>query len=300
MSDGSAIDLVASMQETAEATKQIVVANGRTAMQGYKTPAEWKGFVQRIAEMQTPEEAAAAAEDMTLLESLLKHAHEYGNKATEYCILEARMYARIASLYKGWSGDEKEAFRVTASTKAYRIVEWINEKNDDDLAWVFDSVSKGRRIDAVRRDEMATMRKMTKQNKYAATAKRMVDSFKQHGETTINIESFCDSFVGRGEVDAKTACVWIDHARKEVRKLGGVGLGSGDGKYVAIAVDSEAKRRDMAMAILNRLRSIERDLNRMGEICSMTSLEPPTCELRAIIRAAEAMMVSAVRKELAS
>lgn len=286
--------------ESAKRDQLAVVANGKAALQGYATPTEWKSIAKRVAEMQTPEEAAAAAEDVTLLESLLKHAHQYGEKASEYCVLEARMYVRIASLYRGWSESERNEFLRTSDSKTKRLVFWVKDKSDGDLAFVLGQVAEGRRIEAVRRDELAVTRKMAKQDKYAVTAARLVDSFRNSGEATINIESFCDAFAGRGEVDAKTACVWIDQARKEVRKLGGVGLGEGDGRYVSMEADSEIQRRDVALAILNRLRSIERDMNRMGEICAAIGLEPPAKEVKAIIRAAEAMVAPIARKELSA
>ena len=290
-------DFITSICKVAEREKATAVNNGKMALQGYSMPTEWKSIVQHVAEMRTPEEAVAASEDVELLESLLLHAHEYGNKASEYCVLEAKTYVRIASLYQEWSIDDKERFRQISDRKTWRMVEWVMEKSNDDLAWIFSRVAEGRRLETVRRDEMAVTRKMMKQDKYAATATRMVESFKQHGEATINIESFCDSFVGRGEVDAKTACVWIDQARKEVRKLGGIGLGGGNGKYIAVTSDNDARRKDIAVAILNRLRSIEHDLIRMGEICMAIELEPPTKEIKAIVRAAEAMVIPITQEE---
>lgn len=293
-------DIITTLKETAIATKELMLTNGKLALQGQSTPTEWGGIVQQVATMQTPEEASAVVEDVTLLESLLKHAHQYGEKATEYCILEARTYVRIASLYQGWSYEDREKFQQVVSLKVRRIVFWIAEKSDDDLAIVFSRVANGSRIENVRREEMQITRYMAKQDKYKAAATRIVESFKQHGEVAVNLESFCDSFGGRGEIDAKTACVWIEQARKEVRKLGGVGLGGGDGKYVAIIADNDEQRLDMAKAILNRLRSVENDLKRMDEICQMIGIKPPVKEINSIIRIAKSMAASVSQNELIS
>ena len=281
----------------AERHSENAIEQGRAIMKCSPMPPQLQGIVESVESIKEPKDAAQCVEDMSLLEEMLKHAHEYKNLVKEYCILEAKMWIRIAGL--DFYDDEKHGYdyKHTLGTKGWNLVQWIRCQSDDEIASVMFEVSRGKRIQDVRLEQQRIEKWMADQDEYKRCATEFIDEYKTHGETKVNAESFYQKWSSRRKADPHTVRAWLGETRNALLKAGAIGLGDGDGTYLAVT-DEPSQKAHMAKAITNRLFSMARDSENIVKICSETGLRLPVDKLRQIRKSIDALIAISQSNEV--
>ena len=272
-------DIALSFVESANAHIEAQTKRGKELMQRVDVPPALKGIADRVDEIKDFDSAAQCAEDMELLQSMLKHAHEYDKLIKEYCILEAKMWIRIAGLldeeHHRWNVAESKA---KIGTKGWNLINWIQEKSDEELQRIMGDVADGRRIENIRRDEMAVARWMKQKDQYRSIAENIAKEYRETGKTECNAERFYSQWNGTAKPKPKDINTWVNGMRNELLKAGAVGLGDGSGTY--INASGSMNRDELNAAMVNRLAGIVADIRNLTTICAKQNVALPNKSLR--------------------
>lgn len=272
-------DIALSFVESANAYIEGQTERGKEIMQRFDVPPALKGIAERVDEIKDFDDAAQCIEDMELLESMLKHAHEYDKLIKEYCILEAKMWIRMAGIlaeeHHRWNVSETKA---KIGTKAWNLINWIQEKSDEELQRIMGDVADGRKIENIRRDEMAVARWMKQKDQYRQIAEKIAEEYRETGKTECNAERFYSQWKGTAKPKPKDIRTWVNGMRNELLKAGAVGLGDGSGTY--INASGSMSKDELNAAMVNRLVGIVADIRNLTTICAKQNVVLPSKSLR--------------------
>lgn len=252
---------------------------GKEIMRHADVPPALAGIVESVESIEDVDDAAQCIDDMELLEGMLKHAHEYDNLIKEYCILEAKMWLRIAGVLNEnrhrWG--EREC-KGKIGTSGWNLVTWIQDKSNEEIQRIMCDVAKGRKINNIRREEMSIARYMKQKDQYRTIAEEIAKEYRETGKTECSATRFYAQWKGSAKPKPKDINMWVDGMRNELLKAGAVGLGDGSGTY--IDSNGRMRRDELNAAMVNRLASIVSDIRNLTAICSRQGVSLPSKSLK--------------------
>lgn len=239
----------------------------------YILPHEFDGLADAIKTMQTLKEARKCIDDMDFLKDCLDHAKRFGEFASQFCVMEARMYLNIAQL--SMTFDEADPL-----TKGQRnIVNWVREQDDEEVACLIAECESGQRITKLYRDHLACIRVMKKQAECRDVSDRIIREAREQGKTTLTVSRFYDEFPANMKPQNSDIKAYTELTRDELLRIGAVGLGDGSGTYI---IPSKDNRDEVMQAVMARLDSIAYDIRNLLRLCERAGLVFPITKLRKI------------------
>ena len=221
-------------------------------------------IVQSINDADTAKEAVDSTEK---LKKLLEVAEQYGQYASQFCLMEAETFIRIAKI--------PNAEKKLKSSKK-RIVEWLRQKTPHGLDRIRQACADGRRIHLVMKDELRKERddiyEMGADKEYARIQGIIVTELEQTGKTRLSPQRFIEKWRLLRAPSAATVKAYVESTRDKLLHMDGRGIGDGDGTYV---LPSKCDRQQIAAVVSIRLRSIAADLNSLCRLCSENSFKVP-------------------------
>lgn len=211
--------------------------------------------------------AKTASGNMDKLKKLLEVADQYGEFASQYCLAEARLYIKIASI----EGADEQLPRSKQD-----IIGWIRTKTQDELDEIMETVREGTRIGTIKNREIRTkidaMRAKGIISEYKRISNEIIEEYKGVGSVNVSVARFYDKWTFPDAPDRETAKAYADKTRNDVLSAGGVGIADGVGTYID---PSSANRQTISAAVGNRLESIYRDLCALASICEKANFSIP-------------------------
>lgn len=211
------------------------------------------GFTEStIAQIVDGESAREAVKKLKTLESMLKAAEKFREQARKYAMLEVAVYKKIF--------DEGLLAEIPRNSNQRRVISWLVDIPEKDRENILDYCGEnGITVEEfwnVRVKERAYQRRAISTAR--ASAKKAVDEFRKYGH--VNLEPYF-SYISAKHVPSEVATGLKEEVRHTIRRLGGHGVGDGDGMYVTPG-ESDQVAYDVLM---NKAKSILKDVNRMRE-----------------------------------
>ena len=211
--------------------------------------------------------AKTASCNMDKLKKLLEVADQFGEFASQYCLAEARLYIKIASI----EGADEQLPKGKQD-----IIGWIRTKTQDELDEIMEIVREGTRIGTVKNREMRSkidaVRSKGIISEYKRISNEIIEEYKVAGSANVSVARFYDMWTFPDAPDHETAKAYADKTRNDVLSAGGVGIADGVGTYID---PSSANRQSISAAVGNRLESIYKDLCALASICENANFSIP-------------------------
>ena len=210
---------------------------------------------QAVSRINTSEDVKDFIKGLDTLKALLDAADKFGEMARKYAMLEAAAYVRIVAL-----GLEKS---IPTSGSRRSIALWLSSLDESERMEVIEICgSDGITIKAYWKEKVYEPEMVEEAiHSYQIMGEMAIDSFKDNG--VVNINTFLDSYLTKKEVqripeDFRKG--YKDQLRDRIRRLGGHGIGDGDGTYVTVE-----KANGYAESLVeNKLRSLRQDIVRLS------------------------------------
>lgn len=227
------------------------------------------------------ESARDAVDSTEKLKKLLEVADQYGQYASQFCLMEVEMYIRISQI--------PNAEKKLKSSKK-KLVEWLREKTPHGLDKVRTACSDGRRIHLVMNDELRKERddayEKCADKEYLRIQGVIVNELEQTGKTRLSPQRFIEKWQLERAPCANTVKAYIESTRDKLLHMDGRGIGDGEGTYV---LPSKCDRKQIAAVVSVRLRSIAADLESLCRLCSENSFKVPPEGIEILERAVKGL-----------
>ena len=213
---------------------------------------DFSGFFDGAVDSDAAKDAVDAVAD---LERTLKFARQFGEYASQFCLLEARTYIKIS---------EYEDAEDKLSRREKNLVAWIRTKTSQEIADILEKCARGIRIDNIRNRDCATSRKERSVTECKRISEEIVNEALTTGKTRLSKSRFYEESTGGGKLDPEVVSAFTESTRDKLLRSNVYGVGDGSGCYIATRV---CNRRDVTKIVSNRLRSIADDLKSIKQIC---------------------------------
>ena len=179
-------------------------------------------------------------DDIGLFEAMLKKAKVYGTYASKFCVLEAKLYIRMAEII------DTENFRAgplrehpredvifkDISLADRNIIRWLQKKTHEERNDILVNAARGFRIAQMRSLETKVENLKKRMAFSDSVARAAVEEYFDSGSVVISEEfalgeGYTNKTLTRGEIQQA-----YERTRKALMRSGAVGLGDGTTTYV--------------------------------------------------------------------
>lgn len=214
-------------------------------------------FIESIHDAPSADDALWQSD---LMEDLLKKADACGEYASAFCLREAQILVKAASL-----PDHLEV------TRRKDMIAWLRTKSQNEIDDLLRECADGVRLHVLKGRETRKLNESVMRERQIAEFNRINEkqmrTLDDTGKVEISVESYYDEWRLKDPPDKQTLQAYCLKSRNDALRHGGVGLGDNAGTYMNPV---RCDRNETMQFVSNRLRSIHNDLKSLLNHCRMS------------------------------
>lgn len=289
-----AIDIEKAIAEVGDRALAITRRNGAAIIEA-EPPNDFgmNSFIGSFARMETSDDVRKCIDDMSLLQEMLKHEREYARLATEYLVLEAKMWMSIVDHWHAacdahkaarsqdncspgemrveYDGQNGAEFLSSLTRKEHSIFNYVREMDDAQRQEMVGKCAAGVSVNQQRLSAMASENIADEVERYRQISKKIVDDYTAKGTTVCSVEEFNRQWAYRKPMKLDTAKAYVESTRDRLLRSGAVGIGDGAGTYIDPKNTDNEKIRE---AVRTRVFSLISDVKKLHALCDEVGYKP--------------------------
>lgn len=228
-------------------------------------------FEKMLAGIESIDVGVEMLDKLDIIEQMLKKADVWHEKAQQFIALEARALIKVAEVflltYPDWDPDDEDCIpqfgNLKTNTVKYRVLSWLIEITPEERSQAYNmAVDSCQSLMQVWRDYVdkpyREQQALEDLDHYRET---VLGKFKGWGEVSLADYDYILATASR-HLSPSVVKGFKDEVRDDIRKMGGHGLGDGNGTYM----NAETYKDSVAEIVENKIDSIRLDMHRLKEV----------------------------------